>query len=79
MLAIHAFDSLKVSPGTPVVYQETRNASNCIKKPKRAVRRQTGMSGASMELERRGQELAIYLSLRERSRPSARVRAHASS
>ena len=32
-----------------------------------------------MELERPGQELAIYLSLRERSRPSARVRAHASS
>ena len=70
MVAIHAFESLNVSLGALVVYHETRNASNCIKKTGEAVRRQAGMNG--------GIDGTCYLSLRERSRP-ARVRAHASS
>jgi hypothetical protein len=45
MVAIHAFDSLNVSFGASVVYHETRNASNCIKKPERAFRRQARMNG----------------------------------
>jgi hypothetical protein len=47
MVAIHAFESLNVSLGALVVYHETRNASNCIKKPERAVRRQEGMNGGT--------------------------------
>ena len=45
MVAIHVFDGLKVSLGAAAVYQETRNASNCIKKPGEAVRRQAEMNG----------------------------------
>ena len=45
MVAIHAFDSLNVSLGASVVYHETRNASNCIKKPDGAVRGQARMNG----------------------------------
>jgi hypothetical protein len=45
MVAIHAFESLNVPLGALVVYHETINASNCIKKPERAVRRQAGTNG----------------------------------